>query len=222
MSLALCSARGGHGGRKSRASPGGGQPASWAKSRTCRWGAWSWPTLQEETIIISSVKSPAYLTGRYSSYRVVTGTNLGKWSGRRGSNSRHPAWKAGALPLSYSRGQPYIAARLYQSSFSRLALPGNRVAGKTCPCRSRPPLSNAAASSRQHVTKDHLLAPVDKSGGPSRLRTTGRQALWKCLVTTSSKLLEPPSGRRCSTLPHSRHPCPVARSSKKSARTPTT
>ena len=28
---------------------------------------------------------------------------MGGWSGRRGSNPRHPAWKAGALPLSYSR-----------------------------------------------------------------------------------------------------------------------
>ena len=27
------------------------------------------------------------------------------WSGRRDSNSRHPAWKARALPLSYSRQQ---------------------------------------------------------------------------------------------------------------------
>ena len=25
------------------------------------------------------------------------------WSGKRGSNPRHPAWEAGALPLSYSR-----------------------------------------------------------------------------------------------------------------------
>ena len=28
---------------------------------------------------------------------------LRKWSGRRDSNPRHPAWKAGALPLNYSR-----------------------------------------------------------------------------------------------------------------------
>src|SRR6266404_7685858 len=26
-----------------------------------------------------------------------------KWSGRRGSNPQHPAWEAGALPLSYAR-----------------------------------------------------------------------------------------------------------------------
>jgi hypothetical protein len=28
---------------------------------------------------------------------------LEKWSGRRGSNPQHPAWEAGALPLSYAR-----------------------------------------------------------------------------------------------------------------------
>jgi hypothetical protein len=27
----------------------------------------------------------------------------GDWSGRRGSNSRHPPWQGGALPLSYAR-----------------------------------------------------------------------------------------------------------------------
>jgi hypothetical protein len=31
------------------------------------------------------------------------------WSGRRGSNPRQPAWKAGTLPLSYSR--LYIGSR---------------------------------------------------------------------------------------------------------------
>jgi hypothetical protein len=30
-------------------------------------------------------------------------TSSRAWSGRRGSNPRQPAWKAGALPLSYSR-----------------------------------------------------------------------------------------------------------------------
>ncbi len=39
--------------------------------------------------------------------RIVRGKgDPGVWSGRRGSNSRHPAWKAGALPLSYSRSRP--------------------------------------------------------------------------------------------------------------------
>ncbi len=28
------------------------------------------------------------------------------WSGRRGSNPRHPAWEAGVLPLNYSRSLP--------------------------------------------------------------------------------------------------------------------
>src|SRR5579884_165233 len=28
---------------------------------------------------------------------------LESWSGRRGSNPRHPAWEAGVLPLNYSR-----------------------------------------------------------------------------------------------------------------------
>ena len=29
---------------------------------------------------------------------------LKRWSGRRGSNPRRPAWEAGILPLNYSRG----------------------------------------------------------------------------------------------------------------------
>jgi hypothetical protein len=29
--------------------------------------------------------------------------NLISWSGRPGSNRRHPAWEAGVLPLNYSR-----------------------------------------------------------------------------------------------------------------------
>src|SRR3989440_12317557 len=31
------------------------------------------------------------------------------WSGKRDSNPRPPAWKAGALPLSYSRGAPHAS-----------------------------------------------------------------------------------------------------------------
>src|ERR1700675_1290763 len=34
-----------------------------------------------------------------------------KWSGKRDSNPRPPAWKAGALPLSYSRAPSRRAAR---------------------------------------------------------------------------------------------------------------
>ncbi len=55
--------------------------------------------------------------GNYSNYlitkiiglssRVIMGgvffTGTPAWSGRRDSNPRHPAWKAGTLPLSYSR-----------------------------------------------------------------------------------------------------------------------
>src|SRR5687767_7961506 len=77
------------------------RPRGQLVGRSCQ--SHSWRHLASETIIISSVKGPAYLTVRYSSYGVVLNTNLGFWSGRRGSNSRHPAWKAGALPLSYSR-----------------------------------------------------------------------------------------------------------------------
>src|SRR5882672_12876781 len=37
------------------------------------------------------------------------------WSGKRDSNPRPPAWKAGALPLSYSR--PWSCRARYQSQF---------------------------------------------------------------------------------------------------------
>ena len=30
------------------------------------------------------------------------------WSGRRGSNSRHPPWQGGILPLNYPRGYIHI------------------------------------------------------------------------------------------------------------------
>ena len=36
------------------------------------------------------------------------------WSGRRDSNPRHPAWKAGTLPLSYSRETEFILPEILQ------------------------------------------------------------------------------------------------------------
>lgn len=45
------------------------------------------------------------------------------WSGRRGSNPQHPAWKAGALPLSYARvNQPTRHSTLEAASLERLFL----------------------------------------------------------------------------------------------------
>src|SRR5579859_5056721 len=42
--------------------------------------------------------------GRYVLYAAVgSAACASRWSGRRDSNARQPAWKAGALPLSYSR-----------------------------------------------------------------------------------------------------------------------
>ena len=37
-----------------------------------------------------------------------------EWSGRRDSNRRHPAWKAGTLPLSYSRETEPILPQILQ------------------------------------------------------------------------------------------------------------
>jgi len=42
-----------------------------------------------------SADAPARPTAQLSSYRVARSTKPGKWSGRRGSNPRHAAWKAG-------------------------------------------------------------------------------------------------------------------------------
>jgi hypothetical protein len=56
--------------------------------------------IQQVREVRPPMKRVARIAPRYS---FCCAERTGKWSGRRGSNSRHPAWKAGALPLSYSR-----------------------------------------------------------------------------------------------------------------------
>lgn len=52
----------------------------------------------------------------------------GRWSGRWDSNPRHPAWKAGALPLSYSRNHwPFRTSRPI------CRLPGRNTTRRACP-----------------------------------------------------------------------------------------
>src|SRR5450432_819297 len=43
---------------------------------------------------------------------------LEEWSGRPGSNRRHPAWEAGVLPLNYSRSTPldYHSALIHDNA----------------------------------------------------------------------------------------------------------
>jgi hypothetical protein len=54
----------------------------------------------EENRLLWSPSLPAYLQ---TAYEALPERRFKKWSGRRGSNPRQPAWKAGTLPLSYSR-----------------------------------------------------------------------------------------------------------------------
>jgi hypothetical protein len=50
---------------------------------------------------------------RKESADIPTGSEV-RWSGRRDSNPRHPAWKAGTLPLSYSRKTESILPQTLQ------------------------------------------------------------------------------------------------------------
>jgi hypothetical protein len=52
----------------------------------------------------------------------MTPSVVERWSGRRGSNPRHPAWEAGVLPLNYSR-----SGCVNQVSLSSLAYHRSRV-----------------------------------------------------------------------------------------------
>ncbi len=47
--------------------------------------------------------SPSLPACLQTAYEALPERRLFTWSGRRGSNPRQPAWKAGTLPLSYSR-----------------------------------------------------------------------------------------------------------------------
>src|SRR6266700_1014090 len=49
--------------------------------------------------------------------REVIGSLKKRWSGRRGSNPRRPAWEAGILPLNYSRPPSQVLVILTNSSF---------------------------------------------------------------------------------------------------------
>src|ERR1017187_5555105 len=53
---------------------------------------------------------------------------LKRWSGRRGSNPRRPAWEAGILPLNYSRvpGSNQVESPNCFTTLSRYHSPGNR------------------------------------------------------------------------------------------------
>jgi hypothetical protein len=76
-----------------------------------RWKKWS-PACQPRCIAVDLVRAERPHTRRVCS---VMHPNLHpnrmldcryvieKWSGRPGSNRRHPAWEAGVLPLNYSR-----------------------------------------------------------------------------------------------------------------------
>ena len=51
--------------------------------------------------------------------------DVNAWSGRRGSNPRHPAWEADVLPLNYSRSQSmrvYHPVKLASNSTRRLGI----------------------------------------------------------------------------------------------------
>src|SRR5215467_9569153 len=59
-------------------------------------------TCQRQWQIIHNIGQATFLGG--TKKRSVW-TSQRKWSGRRDSNSRHPPWQGGILPLNYSRSR---------------------------------------------------------------------------------------------------------------------
>src|SRR5687767_15551338 len=91
------------------------------------------------------------------------------WSGKRDSNPRPPAWKAGALPLSYSRPSRMLLSRISSSSG-----PQWWWGGEDLNPRRRTPADLQSAPFGHLGTSPNLPACDE-----SPLRVSGRRDNWR-------------------------------------------
>ncbi len=74
-----------------------------------------------------------------------------KWSGRRDSNPRPPAWQADVLPLNYAR----ILAQVHYQNVKNLSTPHDIFESRTEPLRILPP-SHTKVHGCRHTTSIRL------------------------------------------------------------------
>ncbi len=87
------------------------------------------------------------------------------WSGRRDSNSRHPAWKARALPLSYSRTTPYNPLLKFRKSPEKFAFSHKSWS-------NTPGESHVVYSRFHHANRISYIWLAFKVGGGGRIWTS--------------------------------------------------
>src|SRR5579863_252425 len=110
------------------------------------------------------------------------GIRVGKiWSGRPGSNRRHPAWEAGVLPLNYSRPGPANFASLsfgYSSNNRGEVLVIRLVSPAQSRCRGDTSrrLKNGCVQDTPVFLRRHCLA-FGAAGEDARLTAAGTAAL---------------------------------------------
>ena len=111
---------------------------------------------------------------------------LENWSGRPGSNRRHPAWEAGVLPLNYSRSKELTSNHNTRVAYEISSIPFIR--SPRCGSRFADPRQKHATALNSKVSLTTERSPRQVEASPSLPCTSG----WLRMSISADRWVQPP------------------------------